>query len=120
MIFVNGLKLEDPTWSWPRRTEGRRRRDRRRSATEVLPEDDYIYDFSFPKEDGKPNPHLWTDPTYAKKYAEVVTDTLVDADPANAADYEANYDAFAAQVDEFDAAMRTRFATDPARRSASC
>ena len=43
----------------------------------MLPESDYIYDFSFPKEDGKPNPHLWTDPTYAIKYAEVIKDTLV-------------------------------------------
>ena len=32
-------------------------------GTQVLPEKDYIYDFSFPEEDGKPNPHLWTDPS---------------------------------------------------------
>ena len=42
-----------------------------RSAPRCCPKSDYIYDFSFPKEDGKPNPHLWTDPTYAIKYAEV-------------------------------------------------
>jgi ABC-type Zn uptake system ZnuABC Zn-binding protein ZnuA len=31
---------------------------------EVLPESEYLYDFSFPgRRDGKPNPHLWTKPT---------------------------------------------------------
>ena len=63
-------------------------------GTTVLPEAEYIYDFSFPEEDGKPNPHLWTDPTYAIKYAEVIEDTLVERDPANAAYYAANYDKF--------------------------
>ena len=43
----------------------------------MLPEADYIYDFSFPKKDGKPNPHLWTDPLYAIKYADVILATLV-------------------------------------------
>ena len=50
-------------------------------GTRVLPKRDYIYDFSFPKKDGKPNPHLWTDPTYAIKYAEVVRDALSKARP---------------------------------------
>ena len=56
----------------------------------MLPEEDYIYDFSFPEEDGKPNPHLWTDPLYAIKYAEVIADTLSEKDPDNADYYEKN------------------------------
>lgn len=112
VIFVNGLKLEDPT----RRLADRTRKDSSRIVAlgnEVLPEEDYIYDFSFPKSEGKPNPHLWTDPTYAKRYAEVVKETMVEIDEANAEDYETNYRAFAAQLDDFDAAMRTAFETVP-------
>ena len=112
VVFVNGLKLEDPTLELAEKN----RKDGARLVSlgdEVLPEEDYIYDFSFPKEEGKPNPHLWTDPTYAKKYAEVVKDTMVEADERNAADYETNYEAFAAQIDEFDAAMREAFETVP-------
>ncbi len=112
VIFVNGLKLEDPTLELAEQN----RKDGARIVSlgdEVLPEDDYLYDFSFPKSEGKPNPHLWTDPTYAKKYAEVVKDTMVEVDEDNAEDYEANYDAFAAQIDAFDAAMRKAFATVP-------
>ena len=31
--------------------------------------DEYVYDFSFPKDDGKPNPHLWMNPVFAANYA---------------------------------------------------
>ena len=112
VVFVNGLKLEDPTMELAEK-------NKKASARvvslgdEVLPEEDYVYDFSFPKEEGRPNPHLWTDPTYAKKYAEVVRDTMVDLDEANASDYEANYEAFAAQIAAFDEAMRKAFETVP-------
>ena len=55
----------------------------------TIPESEYIYDFSFPKAEGKPNPHLWTDPTLARRYAEIVKDDMSERDPANA-DYYAD------------------------------
>ncbi len=110
VIFVNGLKLEDPTRDLARKNKRAGTRIVE-LGTEVLPESDYIYDFSFPKSEGKPNPHLWTDPTYAKRYAAVVRDTMVDVDEAHADEYRANYDTFAAEIDAFDAAIRTSFAT---------
>jgi ABC-type Zn uptake system ZnuABC Zn-binding protein ZnuA len=113
VIFVNGLKLEDPTRKLAERNTRKGARIVELGTT-VLPEDEWIYDFSFPKREGKPNPHLWTDPKYAKRYAEVVRDTLVQADPDHADTYRANEDAFARQVDAFDRAMRTAFATLPA------
>ena len=112
VIFVNGLKLEDPTMELAEKNK-KKSADIVALGDEVLPEADYLYDFSFPKEEGKPNPHLWTDPTYAKKYAEVVKDTMAEVDEANAEDYEANYEAFADQIDAFDAAMREAFETVP-------
>ena len=36
---------------------------------------------------------------------------MIEVDEANEADYEANYDAFAAQIDAFDRAIREAFAT---------
>lgn len=111
VIFVNGLKLEDPTLELAEKAGGSARivplGDR------VLAPAEYIYDFSFPESEGRPNPHLWTDPTYAKQYAEVVRDTVAGLDPDNADRYRANYEAFAARIDDFDAAMRTSFATVP-------
>ena len=112
VVFINGLGLEDPTQelaeaNMPKSAEVCQ------LGTTTLPEKDWIYDFSFPKEGGKPNPHLWTNPPMVKGYAGVVRDTLVKRDPANAASYEKNYTAFAARVDALDAAMATATATLP-------
>lgn len=112
VLFVNGLDLEDPTQAL---AEDNLPDDAAvvELGNETLRPDQYLYDFSFPKSGGKPNPHLWTDPPLAKRYAEVVKDTMVKVDPDHAATYEKNYRAFAAQVDELDQAMRTSFATIP-------
>jgi ABC-type Zn uptake system ZnuABC Zn-binding protein ZnuA len=115
LIFINGLMLEEPTKNL---AEGNLKSGAKivEIGTEVLPESEWIYDFSFPKGEGKPNPHLWTDPTWAKKYADVIRRELSAKDAKNAGEYQKNYDAFAALIDEFDRAMRTSFATLPRER----
>jgi len=113
LIFVNGLKLEDPTVE----LAAQNKKDGARIValgTTVLPKSKYVFDFSFPKSEGKPNPHLWTDPKYTKMYAAVVRDELTKADPDGARDYANGYTRFAAQVDALDGAMRAAFATIPA------
>ncbi len=84
-------------------------------GTMTIPPEEYIYDFSFPESGGKPNPHLWTDPTLALKYAEIVKDDMSERDPDNADYYAENYQRFSELVDGFDAAMRESFATIPTR-----
>jgi ABC-type Zn uptake system ZnuABC Zn-binding protein ZnuA len=112
IVFINGLVLEEPTkdLALANLKDGANICE---LGTEILPESDYIYDFSFPKEGGKPNPHLWTNPPMAKQYAQVVHDVLVRRDPANAATYDTNLAAFVAKVDALDAAMVTATATVP-------
>ncbi len=112
VLYVNGLVLEEPTKEL---AEG----DLKDGAeivelgTKSLPESDYAYDFSFPKDGGKPNPHLWTDPTYARKYAQIVRDDLSKRDPDNADYYAGNFEKFSAMIDGFDKAMRVSFDTIP-------
>ena len=112
LIFINGLKLEDPTL-------GLAEANKKDGAEIVelgtisLPESDYIYDFSFPEEEGKPNPHLWTDPGYAVAYAEIVRAKLSERDPANAAEYQANFEAFKAEADKLAEAVRADQASVP-------
>ena len=112
IIFVNGLVLEEPT-------KDLALANMKTSANicelgnEILPESEYIYDFSFPKEGGKPNPHLWTNPPLAKKYAQVVRDVLVRRDPSNAAIYESNFSAFTLKIDALDNAIKIATATIP-------
>lgn len=110
VVFLNGLQLEEPTLALAR--------DVSDAPTVLLGDlivdpDDHVYDFSFPREDGKPNPHLWTDPTLAKEYARHIADTMIEIDPDHAGEYRSNEEAFAALVDEFDSAMRVALETVP-------
>jgi ABC-type Zn uptake system ZnuABC Zn-binding protein ZnuA len=113
VVFINGLKLEEPTKEL---ATANMKKDAElvEIGARVLPESDYLYDFSFPKAEGKPNPHLWTDPTYAMKYAAVARDALVAKDPANAGAYRDNYTKFETQAKALDAALRADQATIPA------
>ena len=114
VVYMNGLVLEEPT---------RKLAEQNVKAgagivelgTKAIPRKNYIYDFSFPKAEGKPNPHLWTDPMLARKYAEIVKDDMSKRDPGNASYYSKNYDEFSGLIDELDRAMRSSFATIPKR-----
>ncbi len=112
LVFVNGLQLEEPTFEL---AEQNAPDDAElvKLGDLVLPEEDYLYDFSFPEEDGKPNPHLWTDPTYAIAYADVVLETLVERDPEGASTYETNHEAFVAKAQALSDALEADQETIP-------
>lgn len=113
LIIINGLQLEEPTkeLAEANKPEGT-------ALVELgnlsIPEAEWIYDFSFPKEEGKPNPHLWTNPPLVKRYAQIVADELTKLDPAGKDVFSANLTAYLAKVDALDAAMKTAFTTIPA------
>jgi ABC-type Zn uptake system ZnuABC Zn-binding protein ZnuA len=115
VVFVNGLQLEEPTRKLAE-TVGKDGAQLVELGPAAIDESRWVYDFSFPRDGGKPNPHLWTDPPLARRYGELVRDTLVRRDPAGAGTYGANFDAWSRQVDELDRGMRTAFATLPANR----
>jgi ABC-type Zn uptake system ZnuABC Zn-binding protein ZnuA len=86
VVFTNGLHLEEPTLELAEANV--------RDGVEIvqlgsltIKPAEYIYDFSFPKADGDPNPHLWTNPMFAKRYAELIRDKLSELDPAGTATY---------------------------------
>lgn len=112
VVFVNGLKLEEPTVDL---AEANRKKGSElvELGSRVLTPARYIYDFSFPKSGGKPNPHLWTDPPMASEYAHIVAETLIRLDPAHEETYQSNYEAFATKVYELIVATRTATATVP-------
>ncbi len=113
VLFANGLVLEEPTKDLATENlpDGAALCE---LGTAILPVADYIYDFSFPLEGGKPNPHLWTNPPMAKRYTELVRDVLVRMDPTNADAYRDNATAYLARIDALDEAMVTATATMPA------
>jgi ABC-type Zn uptake system ZnuABC Zn-binding protein ZnuA len=104
VVFVNGLELESVIADL---AEG----DRKEGAETVelgdaiLPESEFIYDFSFPKDGGKPNPHLWTSPRRVIQYAEIVEATLSRRDPDNREYFKANLKRYIAKVRAFEGAL---------------
>ena len=104
IVFINGLVLEEPTKELAQ-ANARSGSVICELATAILPEDEWIFDFSFPKDGGKPNPHLWTNPQMAGDYAALIKDSLVAADPTHASQYEDNYAAFALKIDALDQAI---------------
>ena len=112
LIFINGLDLEQ---SALRMAEANLKEGAEivLLGEMVIDPDAYVYDFSFPQEGGSPNPHLWTDPIFALKYAEIVRDKLTAHDPENAEAYQANYDEFAVRIGALDAAIQATTASIP-------
>jgi ABC-type Zn uptake system ZnuABC Zn-binding protein ZnuA len=113
VVFANGLHLEEPTLELAEANVGDgvpivQLGDR------TISEDEWIFDFSFPEDGGDPNPHLWTHPLYALRYAEIVAEELTRLDPDGAETYRANLEAFSAQIDQLDALVRQVTATVPA------
>jgi ABC-type Zn uptake system ZnuABC Zn-binding protein ZnuA len=112
IVFINGLHLEEPTRELAEANVG----DDVpvvQLADRTISEDEYVFDLSFPESEGFPNPHLWTNPPYAKEYAAIVRDELSEIDPDGAASYRANFDELAERLDALDAAVREATATVP-------
>src|SRR5579864_297168 len=112
VIFLNGLDLEDPTLHLAQATH--------KSGAiiyelgpHVISASQYVYDFSFPRSGGKPNPHLWMDVTFATKYAELVRDQLIAAYPAGAAQFLTNATAYLALLNRLDNAVQAAINTIP-------
>jgi ABC-type Zn uptake system ZnuABC Zn-binding protein ZnuA len=109
IIFINGLGLEDPTRDLA--DANAKNAVVCELGTATLPEGGWLYDFSFPKEGGKPNPHLWTNPPMVLSYVTLIRDVLVKADPANTATYDDNYVKISKVIMDMDEAMKTASAT---------
>src|SRR6185436_98941 len=112
LIIFNGLDLETPTQKLAQA-------NLRQGATsyslgdKTINKDEYIFDFSFPKEQGHPNPHLWLNPQYAIRYAALVRDEVVRLDAKNRDAYEHNAAQFIQKAEALDEAIQAATQTIP-------
>ena len=111
IIFVNGLALEDPTLDMAKSNAPNAVICE--IGTAALPKSGWIYDFSFPESAGKPNPHLWTNPTSVLAYLSIIRNVLVVADPTHMNQYDENYVAVSGVAMALDTAMKTATETIP-------
>jgi ABC-type Zn uptake system ZnuABC Zn-binding protein ZnuA len=112
LIIVNGLDLEDPTIELAEANLKDGAEIYSLGDKTITPEE-YAYDFSFPQEEGHPNPHLWPNVPYAMKYAELVAAKLVERDPANADYYQQNLATYLAVLRRLDEAILAAVQTIP-------
>ncbi len=112
LVILNGLQLEEPLLRLARANLPGEGLILLLGDLVVKP-DQWIYDFSFPETAGRPNPHVWTDPLLALRYAEEIEVTLSELDPPNAGYYAANLSYFREQVDALDEAIVTAVSTIP-------
>jgi ABC-type Zn uptake system ZnuABC Zn-binding protein ZnuA len=112
LIFVNGLALEEPTMALAD-TNIREGAQIVSLGDQTINPDEWVFDFSFPEDEGHPNPHLWTNPPFAKRYAEIIAETLSARDPENADYYAENLTRFSDALDALDAAIATAVETVP-------
>jgi ABC-type Zn uptake system ZnuABC Zn-binding protein ZnuA len=112
LIVLNGLDLEDPTLRLAEANHQDGAEIYLLGPHAITPQQ-YIYDFSFPKSEGHPNPHLWMDVPYAIDYAKQICDQLVKADPSNAATYQRNAAAYEKTLQALDTAVQKTVDTIP-------
>lgn len=62
------------------------------------------------------NPHFWLDPTNVISYTATIRDELSKIDPAGAASYSANADAYIKQLQQLDADLQVQASQIPAER----
>jgi ABC-type Zn uptake system ZnuABC Zn-binding protein ZnuA len=112
LLIVNGLELEVPTLKLAK-ANMKPETPVLRLGDKTITENDYIYDFSFPKSHGHPNPHLWLNPQHVIRYAALIRDELVRVDPDNKSAYEQNAAVFLTQLEALDQAIQKAVKTIP-------
>ncbi len=87
IIILNGLSLEVPT---EKLALANKQAESRifKLGDQTIAVQEYVFDRSFPKSAGHPNPHLWMNPLYAARYAELIRDVLAELDPSHATGYQ--------------------------------
>lgn len=79
----------------------------------TISKDQWLFDFSFPKEKGDPNPHLWLNVAYATKFANLTRDKLIEMDPNNANYYSSNADRYVSLLKKLDQGIMQAVKTIP-------
>lgn len=79
----------------------------------TISKEEWIFDFSFPKENGDPNPHLWLNVEYAMKFANLTRDKLIEMDPSNSQYYIENSKKYSDLLKQLDYAIKKSIKTIP-------
>ena len=118
LIILNGLFLEEPFLELAEASK-QDEAEILTLADKAITRDQWVFDFSFPESGGHPNPHLWTAPLLALRYAEIVKERLAALDSDNADYFSENYRKLEARIIDLDRRIEAAVQTIPPR-TASC
>ncbi len=113
LILVNGLNLESPTEKLANASKPKDTKIYELGGNTITKEK-WMFDFSFPKDKGDPNPHLWVNPKYAEAYAKLAAEQLTALDPAGKDYYATNLKNYLQRLEDLDKATRAVVASIPA------
>ena len=113
IAFVNGLDLEESLMETIENVAG----------TYVVPvsagiavlggKDEHDHEDAHGHDHAGGDPHFWFDPTNVIVWAENIAEALSEADPANSSTYEANRDAYIAELEALDLEIRQGVSSIP-------
>lgn len=112
LIVLNGLSLEEPTLEMAKSNQ-------KPEAVVLslgdrsLSKEQWQFDATFPRSAGQPNPHLWPDPLLALRYAELVSEQMMELDQANAEYYAGNLEEFRHRIQLLHEGIISAVATIP-------
>ena len=82
----------------------------------TISQDQWIFDFSFPKENGDPNPHLWLNVEYAMKFANLTRDKLIEMDSSKSQYYIENSKKYHNLLEQLDSGIKKSIESNSKRK----
>jgi ABC-type Zn uptake system ZnuABC Zn-binding protein ZnuA len=114
LVIIDGLGLETNIGNVAEEAHGKNPRlEILKLGDNTLSPDQWVFDFSFPKENGDPNPHLWLNVVHAMKFANLTREKLTEMDPQNARYYSDNTDRYISLLKKLDEGILQAVQTVP-------
>ncbi len=114
LVIINGLFLEDNIEKAVNETLKKNPNIQLlKLGDNTVNSTDWIFDFSFPKEQGHPNPHLWLNVAYAMQFVNLTRDKLIEMDPNNTGYYDDNANRYINLLKQLDEGIKSSVETIP-------
>lgn len=115
LVIINGLYLEDNMdKTVSEMIKKNPHMELLKLADNTINSTGWLFDFSFPKDQGHPNPHLWLNVGYAINYVNLVKNKLIQMDPSNTDYYNNNAKRYVTLLNKLDEGIEKSINTIPA------
>ena len=114
LVIINGLFLEDNVEKSVNETLKKNPNIQLlKLGDNAVNSTDWIFDFSFPKGQGHPNPHLWLNVAYVMQFVNLTRDKLIEMDPNNTGYYDDNANRYIDLLKQLDEGIKSSIETIP-------